>query len=316
MKKVIVFGIVFLLVMLSFSSISGIQIDKNIVNPSYKGNTLYVGGSGEGNYTTIQSAINDASDGDTVFVYDDSSPYYEHIVIQKTLNLIGEGRDSTVIDGMGVGSTVTINANNVKLTGFTIQNSSKANTYGIRIIGGNENIITGNIITQNYHGIVVWPEDESESNGNIISDNIIFNNSVYLGTGISILKSYDNLVTHNTIRNNIFGIDLNRPGSNIITLNDITNNSRNIYLWASSDNEISKNNLNSHVKNVNSIYSYRTKYNNNYWGESRIIPKIFLGRGRLYLFSYQRTPREWEDVYLPFPTIHVDWNPAQEPYDI
>jgi hypothetical protein len=67
---------------------------------------------------------------------------------------------------------------------------------------------------------------------------------------------------------------------------------------------------------VNSIYSYRTKYNNNYWGESRIIPKIFLGMGRLYLFSYQRTPREWEDVYLPFPTIHVDWNPAQEPYDI
>jgi len=38
------------------------------------GNTLYVGGSGEGNYSSIQDAIDDASDGDTVFVYNGS--YY------------------------------------------------------------------------------------------------------------------------------------------------------------------------------------------------------------------------------------------------
>ena len=37
--------------------------------PTFNGKTLYVGGSGEGNYTKIQDAINDSSDGDTVFVY-------------------------------------------------------------------------------------------------------------------------------------------------------------------------------------------------------------------------------------------------------
>ena len=62
------------------------------------GKTLYVGGSGPGNYSKIQDAINNASDNDTVFVYDDSSPYYENIVMDKPINLIGENMNSTVID--------------------------------------------------------------------------------------------------------------------------------------------------------------------------------------------------------------------------
>ena len=54
------------------------------------GNTLYVGGSGPGNYSRIQYAINNASDGDTVFVFDDSSPYFENLIIDVSINLIGE----------------------------------------------------------------------------------------------------------------------------------------------------------------------------------------------------------------------------------
>jgi len=41
------------------------------------GKTLYVGGSGPNNYSSIQKAINFAEPGDTIFIYDDSSPYYE-----------------------------------------------------------------------------------------------------------------------------------------------------------------------------------------------------------------------------------------------
>mgnify|MGYP001636576991 CR=1 FL=1 len=44
-----------------------------------RGNTLYVGGAGPGNYTTIQDAIDDASDGDTIVVY--PGIYYEHQVL-------------------------------------------------------------------------------------------------------------------------------------------------------------------------------------------------------------------------------------------
>ncbi|RLF42667.1 MAG: hypothetical protein DRN17_07450, partial [Thermoplasmata archaeon] len=50
------------------------EIETAIIND---GNTLYVGGSGEGNYSSIQDAVDNASNGDTIYVYDDSSPYYE-----------------------------------------------------------------------------------------------------------------------------------------------------------------------------------------------------------------------------------------------
>jgi len=72
----------------------------NNPEPLDRNNWLYVGGSGPGNYTTIQSAINAASPGDTVFVYDDSSPYLETLVIPTSLSLIGENKQTTIIDGV------------------------------------------------------------------------------------------------------------------------------------------------------------------------------------------------------------------------
>jgi len=76
------------------------------------GITLYVGGSGPGNYTRIQDAIDDASDGDTVFVY--SGIYYENIIINKTISLEGENRDKPVIDGDKHNDVVTIASDYVK----------------------------------------------------------------------------------------------------------------------------------------------------------------------------------------------------------
>jgi hypothetical protein len=73
------------------------KYEERFLMQASKGKTLYVGGSGPGNYTKIQDAIDDASDGDTVFVYDDSSPYYKNMVIDKKINLTGEHRETTVI---------------------------------------------------------------------------------------------------------------------------------------------------------------------------------------------------------------------------
>ena len=72
----------------SITSVS-YQIMESII-PLDSGNTLYVGGDGPGNYTRIQDAVNNASDGDTVFVYDDSSPSFERISINKSINLVGQ----------------------------------------------------------------------------------------------------------------------------------------------------------------------------------------------------------------------------------
>lgn len=88
MRKAVVVGIVSMLFMPSMA------INENMNHISFitdgYGRTLYVGGNGPNNYTKIQDAIDNANDGDTVFVY--NGIYYERLFINKTINLIGECR--------------------------------------------------------------------------------------------------------------------------------------------------------------------------------------------------------------------------------
>lgn len=56
-----------------------------ITNEKTSCNILYVGGSGSANFTSIQDACDTAGEEDTVFVYDDSSPYRENIIINTSL---------------------------------------------------------------------------------------------------------------------------------------------------------------------------------------------------------------------------------------
>ena len=74
-KNYIVGILVCILLITTVFPVSGNELMGEMSISNSFGNTLYVGGSGPKNYSTIQEAINDASDGDTVFVYDDSSPY-------------------------------------------------------------------------------------------------------------------------------------------------------------------------------------------------------------------------------------------------
>lgn len=78
--------------------------------------TLTVGGSP---YSTIQSAVNHSVDGDSILVK--PGTYRESLVIQKSIQLVGE--EFPVIDGDGKGTVVTINAPDVVLRGFVIKNS-------------------------------------------------------------------------------------------------------------------------------------------------------------------------------------------------
>jgi len=83
MNKITTLAIASLL-FIPFASINGSNVS-SIKNPN--GNILYVGGSGPNNYTSIQSAINDASNGYTIYVYHGN--YNESVVINKSISLIG-----------------------------------------------------------------------------------------------------------------------------------------------------------------------------------------------------------------------------------
>lgn len=221
---------------------------KKSSNPlSSNGNTLYVGGSGPGNYTRIKAAINDAFDGDTVFVFDDSSPYYEGFIeIKKSINLIGENRETTIIDGdiPFNPSIIWVSANGVTISGFTIQNGGDPgfnpfNDGGIQIRSDN-NIISGNIILDCCYGLVISGSSVS-ANYNTISDNIIVSNG---NCGAYIQKSNNNVISMNTFSDNYYfgGLALDNSRYNNVSDNIFINDG--VYFYDSYKNSFLNNMVN------------------------------------------------------------------------
>jgi len=255
MRKSLVFGLCFLLVC---SMIIPVSVGYNVRNaverqPSYSenGNTLYVGGDGPGNYSRIQDAINDANNGDTVFVYDDSSPYYELLVINKSIDLIGEDRDTTVIDGNYKGTVVDIQADSVMVSGFTIIECKKQNNFQynvIDIIRCENVIIKDNIISlgpEPEHNPFIAGVYIKSSSNNLIQDNIIFDDSdAPRTTGIHIEdNSKNNNISDNSIYGYLTGICFKSSNNNIIFGNSIFETYWGVDLWFADGNKILYNNI-------------------------------------------------------------------------
>ena len=190
-KKVFIFAIIILFI--GASVVSGFSIDSNNnYKPTSRG-WLYVGGSGPGNYSTIQSAITAASTGDTIFVY--SGIYYEQVNIGKSISLIGENKISTIIDASGTGQAVEIlsDTDDVSIEGFTCRNGA----IGIYLNNYCDEItINDNIIENNLEDGIMINEFSSYHE---ISDNIIMNNG---DDGISIRNSLNNIISNNDITGN------------------------------------------------------------------------------------------------------------------
>ena len=93
MKKVVSILIISLLVTSGF--VLFINLEPRIIAT---GETLYVGGSGPGNWTNVQDAIDNATNGDTVFVFNGVYLLYTCISLNKKIKLIGEDKEKTIID--------------------------------------------------------------------------------------------------------------------------------------------------------------------------------------------------------------------------
>ena len=242
MKKLLAGTILLLFIGMSVisSTATDVVVKKSSII-SFDGNMLYVGGSGEENYTKIQDAIDNASDGDTVFVYDDSSPYYENIVIDKSIKLKGENRNTTVIDGNNIDDVVYITADYVYISDFTFRNSGKYNfDVGIEIHSDFNTIYNNSIHDNGGNGLVSGGILINSSSNNTIHFNIIHRNKY---DGISILKSDYNHILHNKIfNNNRLAITLTDSCNNIIEDNDIYENFCGICLYPYSTHNIVKNN--------------------------------------------------------------------------
>jgi len=158
---------------------------------------------------TIQEGVDNASVGDTVFVY--NGTYYENVVINKIIDLIGENKDTTIINGNN-GYGITVQIINVDIDNFTLINSN----CGI-FVEANYCEITNIKAYAGYKGIEV----QDVSNTIITGCNLSNNSNI----GITIKRSYDTLLDNCIIEYNLgIGVNFVSSDSNIISNSRISNN--------------------------------------------------------------------------------------------
>lgn len=223
-------------------------------------------------FSTIQGAINQAVDGEVILV--SSGTYLENVVVNKSVSLIGENKHDTIIDGNGIGTVINIEAKNVTVSGFTIQQSG-ATIYdgGIAVNSSSGNKISQNILVYNYLGI--WLENSSH---NIITGNNASSNN----KGIFLRNSSYNILSGNNISYNYLGICLSNSSNSMIFHNNFINNVQQVYTHES-DN----------TWNNGCEGDYWSDYNGADWNQT----KCSLGIG---------------DDYLPWQG--VDYYPLMSPY--
>jgi len=214
------------------------------IRPGIEG-TIYV----PGNFPTIQGAINAASSGDTVYVR--SGTYNEDIVINKTVSLVGENKETTCIYGQGGRIAVYVEADSVVVTGFTIKSLGGQSSDGIDLNNVRNCEVSENNVLSSFFGICVFSCSDCT-----IQDNHVWKNQYGVGgcscsncsvsgneaannqNGIAIDMSSFIEMKGNNLTGNQFGIVSDFPeNGNYIVNNSITNNYYGVHLHFDETNE-------------------------------------------------------------------------------
>lgn len=313
--------------------------------PTIRGNILYVGGSGPGNYTTIQEAINNATNGDTIFVYNNT--YNENIDTKlKKISLIGEERDITIIKGQTTAPVVKIGSSDVTIAGFTVIGTPTE--VVIQVVSLSDNVfIFNNVIKDGGYGISLLPTTSKVT----ITDNTIINHAFI---GIQLQTSSYDVISGNRIENNGGqGIELSLSSNhNSILNNSIINNAKEAILVGgitSTENTIAGNNISHNQIGIRftSAGSNTIKDNNiqessmegvllQSSNENAIEKNNFIQNKRQATFKLS-SRNSWDanywsnwigfkltqPLFQKFPKViggllrlNFDWHPAKQPYNV
>ncbi|KYK21293.1 hypothetical protein AYK24_09400 [Thermoplasmatales archaeon SG8-52-4] len=352
MKKILVIGVIALFIGVFIIPSSGIKVNSKIINQSGRSDTLFVGGNGSGNYTKIQDAIDNASDGDTVYVF--NGTYNESINITvKSIKLFGEDKNITIINGIEKYPVIMIDIDNVHICGFTIQHSG-GKGFGIFSYSNNNNFYN-NIIINNYAGILLTTRyniSYKESCDNKIYNNIIKQNDdgikIDVDSDVPLInlpkKGRANNVYNNIIsNNNDIGIDVS-GWYNTIFGNHISYNGEDSFNVGGIalggllciNNKIIYNNISNNKANgIIIVQGINTLVKNNNFINNDV--------NAYFIYLFMRVPNQWKSNYWDEwgglgpkiidgdlvifdpdeeygigskPIRNFDWRPAKYPYDI
>jgi parallel beta-helix repeat protein len=269
-------------------------------------------------YRTIQDAIGAVFDGYTIYVM--NGTYKEHVIIDKIITLYGEDKNTTILDGDGVDDVVTISVPDVKISGFTVQNSgTQILDAGIKTLSLNSNATIENNIVQN-NAIGVFLNYGYAPSWNIVRNNTIVNNikGIYthwanngeikgntiaqnVENGIEMECSKNSFITGNIISDNGgYGIYLRGESDrNTITgINVIQDNAVGVKISESNRNVISKNNFIGNLQHACFYNSFFTIWTKNYWDDRVLFfPEVIHGCVGKREFSW----------------VNFDWHPMRRP---
>jgi len=256
-----------MLILLNFSMFSASESNINSV--------WYVGGSGEGNMSQINMAIQQAEVDDTIRVY--PGVYNEIVHIDKSVKLVGSSEDETIIQGDGFNSVVSISANNVSISFFTIQNSGN-------YVESTENDSSFDlmVLPVNFSGVFSEGDETSISSCTFIdcftsldnsqavylvnAENVRIKDSYFVGNDIGLYFSQtkDSEVISCNVSSHIHtGIMLTQSQDNIIRSNWLYDNVRGIVL----DPDCGGNRFFSNVF-IDSVHLHAfDESKNNYWDD-------------------------------------------------
>ena len=308
------------------------------------------------NYPSITAAIGNASAGDTILVR--SGTYFENPVIDKSLTLLGASSANTIVVGTGnsIGASVfTVEADNVKISGFTISSlnyAASANyAYGI-MIEADKCTVTGNNIVNTLSGVFSSVQSSAMISQNNItgnykdgirfyggSNNTISENNITNNTSSAIaVEGYLDNITGNVLSQNTIGIGLAATYS-IIFKNNITQNSNaGIYL-PGSNNVITANYLANNKYGVCSIPSFgltndNTIFHNDFVNNTQNAYSTYPGSTQIWDAGYPTGGNYWSNYVTQCPNAteiahsgimnlpysicanNTDNNPLKTPFDL
>jgi parallel beta-helix repeat protein len=210
-------------------------------------------------YGSIQEAINHASDGDTIFIK--KGVYVENPIVNKSISLVGEDKDSTIID---VTAGLKVQSNYVNITGLTIYDGH----HGITV-SANSSRIFGNKITDARVGIALL-----SAYNNVVAENTLEN--IGLSAAIQLSYSNNNIIQYNYINSCTEGIQLREGSSNNTVIDNLVSNCQDVAIrllgsgvgkkWYGPDgNTIMRNNI-SYSRVGTTVYGANNNVvsNNNY----------------------------------------------------
>ena len=189
--------------------------------------------------TPIQAAIDNATTGNTIFVY--NGTYTENVIVNRSLTLRGESRDAVTVQANDSDNHVfNVTADMVNISGFTVTGVTGKGKAGMCLNNADYCNIFDNNFSNNCNGIYLLSSCEH----NTLHNNTVNRNE---DNGIYLSRSCNNMLLKNVISKGVYGIHLAYSSNHNTITENVVNlcSSNGIDMTDSDSNQITKNKLNS-----------------------------------------------------------------------